>query len=157
MSTIEEKNESMNLVKKVMESVYDKMKKLVTPKFIENLSSNISNITGNKYNNVFLNDDKGIVVEVENGEYISASRLSLGTIDQLYLALRLSMVNELVDESIPILLDETFAYYDNERLENILLYLNREFSDRQIIIFTCGNREKEILNNNCIDYNLINI
>ena len=37
-------------------------------------------------------------------------------------------------EKMPIILDEAFAYYDNERLKNILLYLVNEFSDRQIII-----------------------
>ena len=67
-----------------------------------------------------------MIVELENGNYISASQLSIGTIDQLYLSLRLSMVEELSEEKMPIILDESFAYYDTERLENILKYINNK-------------------------------
>ena len=54
-------------------------------------------------------------------------------------------MQEITEEKMPIILDETFAYYDNERLENILKYLNEEYKENQIIIFTCTNREKQIL------------
>ena len=83
-----------------------------------------------------------MVTELENGNYISVEKLSTGTIDQLYLSLRLAIIKELSEESIPIFLDESFAYYDDERLKNILKYINDEFSDSQIIIFTCTNRSK---------------
>ena len=65
--------------------------------------------------------------------------------------------NELSNEKVPILLDETFAFYDDERLKNILLYLNSEFGDRQIIIFSCTDREKEVLENNKLKYNYIEL
>ena len=58
---------------------------------------------------------------------------------------------------MPIILDEAFAYYDNERLENILKYLSNEYSNKQIIIFTCTKREKEILEKLQIKYNLIEL
>ena len=58
---------------------------------------------------------------------------------------------------MPIILDEAFAYYDEERLENILKYLNEECKDNQIIIFTCTDREKNILGKEKIEYNLINL
>lgn len=67
------------------------------------------------------------------------------------------MAKELCKESMPIILDEAFAYYDEERLENILKYLNEECKDNQIIIFTCTNREKQILDKEKINYNLINL
>ena len=100
------------------------------------------------------NDQEGIIVELDNGNYVSASKLSIGTIDQLYLSLRLSMIEELSQESMPVILDEAFAYYDNKRLENILRYISNKFSNHQIIIFTCTNREKEILKELNISYNL---
>ena len=67
------------------------------------------------------------------------------------------MAIELCKESMPIILDEAFAYYDEERLENILKYLNIECKDNQIIIFTCTNREKQILDKDSINYNLISL
>ncbi len=146
---------SMNIAKTVLEDSYNKMKNTVTPKFTDKLSETIAKITNEKYTKVRLNDDTGLVVELENGNYIPASRLSIGTIDQLYFSLRLAMVEELSEEKMPIILDEVFAYYDTERLKNILKYMIDRFCDNQIIIFTCTNREKEILEELNIKFNLI--
>ena len=157
MLTLQNLNMSMNLAKEVLNSAYEKMKSSVTPKFTENLSYNISNITDGKYNKVMFNEEEGLIVELQNGDYIPVNRFSIGTIDQLYLSLRLSMINELSDETVPIFLDEAFAFYDDDRLKNILEYLNTKFGDRQIIIFTCTNREKNILENKNIDYNYIEL
>ena len=146
---------SMNLAKEVLNQVYEEMKNTVTPKFTQELSKTISEITNGKYTNVRFNDNIGLIVEVENGNYVPLSQLSIGTIDQLYLSLRLAMVEDLSEEKMPIILDEAFAYYDTERLQNILEYINKRFSNHQIILFTCTNREKENLEKLKIPFNLI--
>ena len=148
---------SMNLAKNLLEKAYEKMKNTVTPKFTENLSKNIDEITNGKYTNVMVQDDNGLVVELENGNYVEANRLSVGTIDQLYLSLRLSMTEDLSKEKMPIMLDEAFAYYDTKRLENILKYLANTYPDRQIILFTCTEREKNIFNECNIPYHFIEL
>ena len=150
-----EKNESINLAKEFLNKAYIKMKNNITPKFTENLSKNISSISNNKYSKVGVNDEKGLIVENEYGEYIPAERLSIGTIDQLYLSLRLSMIDELSSEKMPIILDEAFAYFDDTRLENILKFLNENMENHQVIIFTCTKREQEILDKLNIEYNLV--
>lgn len=157
MLTLKKLEKSIILAKEILDDSYQEMKNTVTPKFTQNLSKNISTITDGKYNNIQFDDQKGLIVELENGNYISASQLSIGTIDQLYLSLRLSMVEDLSEEKMPIILDESFAYYDTERLENILKYINNKYIDHQIIILTCTNREKEILEKLNIKFNLINI
>ena len=106
-------------------------------------------------NKVSINDEKGLIVENEYGEYIPVELLSIGTIDQLYLSLRLSMIDDLSNEKMPIILDEAFAYYDDERLKNILIFLSNNAKEHQIIIFTCTKREQEILNKLNIEYNLV--
>ena len=148
---------SMNLAKKLLQTAYEKMKNTVTPKFTENLSKNIHQITDGKYTNVMVQDDNGLVVELENGNYVEANRLSVGTIDQLYLSLRLSMTEDLSSEKMPIILDEAFAYYDTKRLENILNYLANTYPDRQIILFTCTEREKNIFEELHTQYHLIEL
>ena len=150
-------NESIELVKKLLARAYDNMKNSVSPVFTKKLSENVKTITKGKYCKLNFNDEQGLIVELENGNYIPAERLSIGTIDQLYLSLRLAMLDEISNEKVPIILDEAFAYYDNERLKNILLYLVKEFNDRQIIIFTCTDREKNILNQENMNYNFIEI
>ena len=148
---------SMNLAKELLEKAYEKMKNTVTPKFTENLSKNIDEITDGKYTNVMVQDDNGLVVELENGNYVEANRLSVGTIDQLYLSLRLSMTEDLSKEKMPIILDEAFAYYDTQRLKNILKYLVDTYPDRQIIILTCTEREKSIFDEYNISYHFIEL
>ena len=157
MLTLNKMNLSFELAKSVLEQAYEKMKNTVTPKFTEELSKNISSITDGKYNNVRLNDEEGLIVELQNGNYVPASKLSIGTIDQLYLSLRLSMIEDLSNENMPIILDEAFAYYDNERLKNILLFLQEKTNNHQVLIFSCTNREKEILEKEKIKYNIIEL
>ena len=140
-----------------LEMAYKNMKEDITPKFTEKLSDTIKNVSNNKYNKVKINISGEIIVEDSNGNYINAENLSLGTIDQLYLALRLASIEEITEETMPIILDEAFAYYDNERLKNILEYMSKEYKNRQIIIFTCTNREKSILNSLEINYNLVTL
>lgn len=157
LKEIEQKNYEINLAKDFLEKAYEKMKKNITPKFTFNLSENIKNITNGKYTNINVNDENGLIVEIQNGEYIPAERLSIGTIDQLYLSLRICMIEEISKEKMPIILDEAFAYFDDERLENILKYLTQKYKQHQLIIFTCTNREKNILDKlNCI-YNSVEL
>ena len=157
MLTLKKLNSSMELVKEVLTNSYEKMKKSVTPKFTQELSNTISKITNGKYTNIIPNDEQGLLVELDNGNYEPASKLSVGTIDQLYLSLRLSMVEELSEENMPIILDEVFAYYDDERLKNVLVFLNEKCKNHQILIFSCTNREKEILEELKLKFNIINL
>lgn len=156
-NVLQENSQSINLAKEVLSEAYSKMKNEVTPKFTKFLSENISQITNGRYTNVKFNEENGLIVEMPNGDYIPAEYLSMGTIDQLYLSLRLSATREIVEEKMPIILDEAFAFYDEERLKNILQYVSNTYKDRQIIILTCTNREEKIMKNNDLEYNLVNI
>ena len=148
---------SINIAKESLEEAYDEIKNNITPKFTNNLSLLIEKISNGKYKKVNFDADRGLVVEKEDGEYINCNNLSIGTIDQLYLALRLSAMNDISQEKMPIILDEVFVYYDNERLKNILKFIDNNYKENQIIIFTCSNREKDIMDELDIDYNLINL
>ena len=157
LSELNEENESIELAKNLFEKAYEKMKNDISPEFTNKLSTIISKITNNKYNRLIFNDEQGLIVELDNGNYIPAERLSIGTIDQLYLSLRLAMLDEITKENMPIILDETFAYFDDERLKNILLFLDKEYYNKQIIIFTCTKRERTILEQNLINFKFIEL
>ena len=157
LTELQDKNKCILATKDLLEKAYEKMKNNVTPKFTQNLSNIACNISNGKYKKVIFNEEKGLVVELENGEYISVNRLSAGTIDELYLSLRLSMLDEISNEKMPIILDEAFAYFDDERLKNSLIFLAEQSKEHQIIIFTCSNREKQILDSINIKYNLVEL
>ncbi len=150
-------NNSIEIAKEAMKEAYTNMKENVTPRFTENVQKTISNITGGKYTAVKINEENALMIETKNGNYVESDVLSIGTIDELYLSLRISSIKELSKENMPIILDETFAYFDDERLKNILTYLNEEYSQSQIIILTCTKREINKLEELGILYNKIEI
>ena len=150
-------NNAYNLAKECLDEAYKEVKSNISPKFIESLSSIIKKISNDRYNNVQFNDETGLKVEIENGKYIPASRLSVGTVDQMYLSLRLSALDEISKENLPIILDEAFAYFDNERLRSMLRYLDMNYGNTQVIIFTCSDREREILDELKLSYNYIKL
>ena len=154
---LERKRDNIKRTLEYLEIAYNKMKEQITPKFTEELSKVMDRISEGKYKNVRINTNGEIVVEQKNGEYIKAENLSIGTIDQLYLSLRLATIKEITKENMPIILDEAFAYYDDTRLQNILNYLANEYNNKQVIIFTCTDREKQILEKLQIKYNLIHL
>ena len=148
-------SEIIDIAKDYLAKAYKNMKENVTPKFSRELSETISNISNGKYKNIKISDND-IMVEVENGNYVSASVLSVGTIDQLYFALRMAILKEMTNESLPIFLDESFVFFDKKRLINTINYLH-ENHNNQIIIFSCTDREKNVLDELNIKYNLINM
>lgn len=144
---------SIKIAKEAMEIAYEKAKQNITPQFATKLSECVNQISTNKYQNVNFNDENGLRIELKNGDYVPVENLSTGTIDQMYLALRINSISEIVEEKLPIILDEAFAYYDDERMANILKYLEKEYKENQIIIFTCSQREEDVLTKLGIEYN----
>lgn len=157
LAELREKESIINIAIENLMDAYEEMKTTITPKFTKNLSESIQKISSNKYNKVTINDENGMIIENNRGEYVEAIKLSTGTIDQLYLALRLSMIDELSKENLPIILDESFAYSDNNRLKNMLQYLTSDLNNHQTIIFTCTDREQKMLEAMNIPYNVIEL
>lgn len=91
-------------------------------------------------------------IEFERGQHIfvwdgvrriPAERLSRGTIEQIYLSVRLAAADMLLEEDVSLIFDDAFAFYDDKRLESALKWLSGQ--GKQVIIFTCQNREEEIV------------
>ncbi len=149
--------EAITIAKENIEQAYLEMKNSISPKFTEKLSQTIKSISNGKYENVKLSDEYGLVIENEKGDYIPVEALSIGTIDQLYLSLRLATIEDISNEKLPIILDEPFSYFDDKRLENVIRFFKENYGNRQIIIFTCTNREEKIMKKNNYGYKLIEL
>lgn len=153
---LEELEHKQKIIKETMEILnksYEDMKENVAPKFNKNLSKNIEVFSNEKYKEITITDK--IFVKLDNGENVPIEKLSTGTIEQIYLAFRLSVIEEISKEKMPIVLDEAFAYYDDERLLQTLKFL--DIISNQIIILTCTKREKSLLDKAQIRYNLIEL
>lgn len=151
LKKLEEKAEIFSIAKEILSDSYNEMKSSITPKFNMSLSKNIEKFSNGKYKSISIDD--GLFVVLENGERVPIEKLSTGTMEQIYLALRLSVMDEISKEKLPVILDEAFAYYDEDRLEETLRFLYE--LDNQVIILTCTDREKNVLEKNEVNYNQI--
>lgn len=148
-------NDTIEIAKEILKESYDELKNNVGPEFDKKLSYIVKKITNGKYDDVYIDINHNIKMKTEHGEYVNLERFSTGTIEQVNLALRLAYIDTISKESLPIILDEAFAFYDDERLANIMRFLSQEYIDRQVIIFTCSNREKKIIDEENIQANIV--
>ncbi|HPA42057.1 MAG TPA: hypothetical protein PKV69_08605, partial [Candidatus Hydrogenedentes bacterium] len=70
---------------------------------------------------------------------VTTESLSKGALDQVYLSLRLALVRLLSasGETLPMLMDDPFANYDDQRLKSAMRVLTEIGADNQILVFTC--------------------
>lgn len=122
----------------------------------EVVSELIAKISNNEYQEVTVDENLNIKV-LQKTRYVSIDNLSAGTMDQMYLALRLAVAALLFpDVKLPIILDDAFALYDDTRTKESLLMLEDQ-SKHQIILLTCHTREEEIARAEGIAVNVIRL
>ena len=146
--------EAINLASGTIQKISDEMFESFGL-FLEETSSDlIRSITDGAYTGMMIDEDFNITLE-HHGLQVPINRVSSGTLDQVYLAVRLACVEFLwPDESMPLLFDDTFALYDRPRLQKTLQWLSENYAG-QIFIFTCHTREAELLDELHIPYNNI--
>lgn len=119
------------------------------------VSRYISAITEGRYDSVRV-DENGVLWAVVDGKEVLPETLSRGTLEQFSLALRLAVGGMITgEEPLPILLDETFVWYDDRRLAQALRVLGG--LDRQVLLFTCQRREAQMLSEMGIAYHKIEL
>lgn len=117
----------------------------------------IEQITGGIYNSMSVDENLHVFMNTKT-KLVPLNQVSSGTMDQVYLALRLSAAKLIQkgEDSLPLIFDDSFVLYDDERLRTALRWLVKAYPG-QIIIFTCHQREAQMLTANQIPYHLISI
>lgn len=155
LEKLEYKKELLELSIEKMEDFVKSKRKNTFPLLKKEISQYLSCMTHGKYEEILIDDTFGIrVYDKDIEDFVDLDSLSLGTIDQIYLAFRLSISKIISDKEIPLVLDSHFDAYDDKRLKESLKMLE---SQQQVLIFTSTNREKEILDKNNMTYKLIKI
>ena len=105
----------------------------------------LSRLTGGKYDQVSLTREFEALAS-RRGDVTPRKLLTLskGTVDQLYLAVRLAVCDLVLpgDDPAPLVLDDALVNFDDERLGLALDLLRDLASRRQILLFTCQSRER---------------
>ncbi len=102
-------------------------------------------------------DEKFHVTVDDDRQLLQPQQLSAGTVDQIYFSVRMAVSQMLFSEPMPLILDDSFALYDDDRLKNTLRWLADQKAFSQIIIFTCHHREAEMLKGLNCDYHYVEL
>jgi DNA repair exonuclease SbcCD ATPase subunit len=106
----------------------------------------LGRITDGRYRRIRV-DDRTLDITIfapERGDWVEVTQLSQGTIDQVYLAARLGLVRLVTgDRRPPLIFDDPFVSFDDERARRTMALLRDLASDFQLIFLTCSARYDE--------------
>lgn len=143
-----EELDALNLALDTLRDAGEEISHRITPQLSARTAELFSKLTGARYDAVLLDKELKAAARPE-GDSIPRdfSFLSAGTIDQLYLAVRLAITELALPEEkpSPIILDDALVNFDDERCERALELLRELALSRQIILFTCHRREAELM------------
>ena len=98
-------------------------------------------VTDGKYDAVMLDRDFSTAVH-ENGANVprNAEYLSAGTLDLMYLAVRLAVCELALPESAncPLIIDDALVNFDADRRRQAMALLEKIAQERQVILFACN-------------------
>ena len=143
------RRKALELATERIQEIAGEMQAGIGKRLNEEVSEIFAGMTDGKYQKVWI--DEQLEMSLFTGERkVPMNQVSLGTLEQLQLALRIAVANILYEEKYPLILDDTFAYYDDQRLERTLQWLAG--SGHQVLVFTCQKREEVLLKKNGIPF-----
>lgn len=98
-------------------------------------------VTGGKYDGVMLDRDFSATVHEAGGNVPrNAEYLSAGTLDLMYLAVRLAVCSLALPESAncPLIIDDALVNFDADRRRQAMALLEKIAQERQVILFACN-------------------
>jgi len=113
------------------------------PRITRKAQQMLAQMTDGRYHSLTMREDFSL--QAGAGEEITlhdAIWRSDGTMDQLYLAMRLAVAEELTPLA-PLILDDVLVRFDGERLGSAMKILKQLAQEKQIILFTCQGREEQ--------------
>ena len=145
IARLEETYRALELAQNTLAKASAELQRRFAPRISRRAQALFGQLTGGRYTRLSLGEDLSIQAGAENEDTLySALWRSEGTVDQLYLALRLAVAEELTPEA-PLVLDDALVRFDDARLQQAMSILKAEAETRQVILFTCQSRENTLV------------
>ncbi|MBP3414663.1 MAG: AAA family ATPase [Clostridia bacterium] len=127
-----------------LDDAFESMQKDFGPMINFRAGKILDELTAGKYSSCIISESLVPSIAEQGGSDIrSCFSMSSGTVDQIYLALRLAIAGILTTENLPFIMDDALAQFDDKRLTDALYYLGKENGTGaigQVILFTCHGR-----------------
>lgn len=116
------------------------------PELTADMEKTLSRVTAGKYVRAAVSQSMELSLEPQSGAMQPWTYFSGGTVELMYLALRLSLVRLLEKHGgpLPMLMDDPFVLFDDERTRAGLQVLQENAAGRQMLLFTCHERTAEL-------------
>lgn len=139
---LEAYNNAIELAQNALYKATLTLQRRFSPRITKRAQSLFAKLTGNRYQRITMSEDMSLQAAAENEDTLrELRRRSDGTIDQLYLALRLAVAEELTPEA-PMILDDALVRFDDTRLAAAMDILRETATQKQVILFTCQTHEQ---------------
>jgi uncharacterized protein YhaN len=142
------------IAKDVLQRTKDFYRKVRLPEVIQRAESLFSTLTNQAYIHLFLQDKSSeFIVERKDGARFSPEELSQATSEQLYLSLRLALVNYYQSPvSLPLIIDDSFVNFDEVRFRVTMKVVEEISKERQVIFLTCHHQALQSFEAHSITY-----
>jgi hypothetical protein len=144
----QEDYDALDIALEALQEADEQIHARLSPQLSRQAGEYFSRLTQGRYTGVGLTRD--LAVTVREGTDLAdqpLSYLSQGTVDQLYLALRLALAQVVLPAGAdcPMVLDDALVTFDDTRLALALRLLQDLSRSRQVLLFTCQSREGQML------------
>ncbi len=142
ISRLENIYAALELAQSTQEKATAELQRRFAPRISKRAQEIFFRLTGGRYDRLALGQDLSLSAGTQDDTQLRQSRWrSDGTVDQLYLSLRLAVAEELTPDA-PLVLDDALVRFDDKRLTLAMDILKEEADTKQVILFTCQSREK---------------
>ena len=143
LKKLEDTYAALTIAQETLAQARMELQRRFAPRISQRAQELLASLTGGRYDRLTL--DAELSLHAGAGEEDTLREVlwrSDGTMDQLYLALRLAVAEELTPNA-PLILDDALVRFDDERMKAALKILRKESEGKQVILFSCQSREKD--------------
>jgi uncharacterized protein YhaN len=145
LHALEQTNAALEQALDALAAARQELQRRFAPRITKGAQELFARLTANRYDRLVLAEDLSIQAAAQDEDVLHSQQWrSDGTVDQLYLALRLAVARELIPDA-PLVLDDALVRFDDARLATALEILQQESQEKQVILFTCQARERNLL------------
>lgn len=143
IAKLEETYAALVLAQDTLAAAKAELQRRYAPRITKRAQKLLSTMTGGRYRRLTMQEDFSLQTGTEAEDTLrDALWRSDGTMDQLYLALRLAVAEELTPKA-PLVLDDVLVRFDDGRMQAAMKLLREMAEDKQILCFTCQEREAQ--------------
>ena len=144
IARLEDTYTALTIAQETLAQARAELQRRFAPRITQRAQALLSAMTAGRYQSLTMGEDFSLraSAQQEDVQYDAIWR-SDGTIDQLYLALRLAVAEELTPEA-PLVLDDALVRFDDKRMAAALEILREIANNKQVICFTCQERESNV-------------